>query len=107
MISSYAGIEDYYRNTLALGALDDRNQGVTMRRRQDDRVHAAVDRIFYNVDLAAVVRLAGGPVPGDVDAQLFGRRLGAGMDALPEEVRNAFGDDGDDPLAAARPLTGW
>ena len=78
-----------------------------MGRRKYDAVHAPVDGVLDDVDLARIVCLLRRPLPHDLDVGLFGSLLRAGMHALPEEVRDAFRDDGDDALPARiLPMTG-
>ena len=76
-------------------AFDNRHQRIAVRRRKHYAVHAAADHIFDNVDLAGNVRFLRGTFPDNVHAKVFAGGVRACFDALPEMVRDAFGNDGD------------
>src|SRR5215204_33924 len=105
VLGADAGVEDGDGDALARGTLDDRDERVLGRGREHDAVHAAVDGVLDDVGLPRVVGLLRRPLPDDLDARLLPRGLRAGVDALPEEVRDALRDDGDGAPAApaARP----
>src|SRR5205085_4853735 len=98
-----AGVEDRDGDALALRAFDDGDERVAVRGREHDAGDAPVDGVLDDVDLAGVVGLLRRAVPRDLDVRLLARRVRARVDALPEEVRDALRDDGDDALAAAAP----
>src|SRR5262249_50812527 len=71
-------------------AFDDRHQRVAVRRREHDSIDSTIDRIFDDVDLPAVIGLLSRSLPDDLNAKLFTCGVGSSVDALPEEVGDAF-----------------
>ena len=99
-LSADARIENRHRDPFLLRAFDDWNKGVAVRRRQNYPIHTAIDRVLDDVDLAAVIGLLGGAFPHHLDAKFLSGGLSARVNALPEEMRDAFGNDRDHPFAA-------
>jgi hypothetical protein len=67
---------------------------IAVRGRKDYPIHAPVYGIFNDVDLAGVVCLLSRAFPHDLHTRLFSRCFRARVYALPEEMRDAFRNDG-------------
>ena len=92
------------RNAAARGVCNRRRERGLVERREHDAGHTAADEPFDLRHLRVAVVLPQRSAPDDRRACLARGLLGAGVDALPEDVRRALRDDGDRQPARAVPL---
>src|SRR5687768_14732027 len=103
IVSLQPRVEDDNRDLATHRFGDRRDERRFVERRQHDpRNPRAADEALDLGHLRIAVVLAERPAPDDRDAELVGRLFGAGMDALPEDVRGALWNDGDRRAAARR-----
>ena len=93
-----AGIEHRDENAGPGGALDGSRDRCLIRGGDGESVDVARDHRVDDLNLAAILGLDGRAVPDDLDAELAPSRDRARLHGLPEELRSAFGNDGDDLL---------
>ena len=89
------GIDDDDRNLRARGIADRADERRLVERREHDPRHAARDEALDLGHLRCPIVFAKRAPPDDVDAKLASGLRSARVNALPEYVRCALGDDGD------------
>ena len=83
-----------------LRLLQQRAGGLAVERGEADRVRALVERRLQHLDLLVDIGLGVGSLERDLDVELLGGLLGAGLDGLPELVLEALRDERDVRLVA-------
>src|SRR4029077_4529319 len=97
------GIDDHGGHAGPLRLLHRTHQGTVVERCEHDPPDALAQEPLHDLDLLLPVVFTERPLPDDAHRRSLGRELprrldGAGVDALPELVRRALGDDGDREL---------
>src|SRR6266496_3112176 len=100
LVGLEAGVDHDRGDPEALRLLHWPHQGLRVEGGEDDPVHALAGEPLHDLDLLLAVVLAEGALPDDLDRDPIHRQVLAGLhrprvDALPELVGEALGDDRD------------